>query len=761
MDKLKYCTKEIIILDQLLRLKSCGFYKRALSRFVMIRLDAFITLARQANNQIDINEKSRRKRIKGSLNALEELYKEFLYKQRNSFGGHFKVMDFGTRIDIWSEIEYYKIDFFIKSIIEIYNMFKNEVWYEDFTSILHIIGSTIGKDVESISSVMDLENRPRIANDVLALTRPNTVAALSGHPLHERAGILKSLELIINYELRILKIDNNSLIRNLFKELLILDLINYSDALFTRNVAADAKQAMDGLDLIIENKYLENKSFEKAYTILVNFKENYKYKEKIQSLRDVRNKICGHIDITADLNDILDMLNKCTQDDLENTYTKFSSLFKSICSNELIFRQYLMNNSVLHDVISVEHQTQRPFDNNGVPTSFNVNVDYSSIEYYDKYYEEYISQGTEESLQYFKQTFQHSSIVKKIQITEIVSTNYKSYDYIDYRLSHEFFYQKLMSDDTPQDEKIKIVGLFMASYTWCPKSLLYILINTYEENKEDPHIRLNYIYAFGKITLSKNNDIFVLLKENAYIDDLYFVYYSMLAIISIELKSEGLKYLNSKEKSGAIYNLEYMQFVMSIINKSKCSIQNVLICLGLLSEIYFDSKLASYIEFSKRTYDVLLKDELNDNINKVFDNFKIIIDEDDAKDLTNLISNNRFIDAAFFMSNILQKNGYGNLTKFIYNCCTDLIIINKNHDWSLFLKALAFKESGNCDIAIQKLEELCCKSPEDYEYKIVLLELYKIEKLTDKYKRLREDLIDNYNIENDQMDYILNTIDKM
>lgn len=62
----------------------------------------------QQTNKQTINLKV----IKDNLNVLDSIYKEHFKLQRDKYGAHFQHLDFGIRLQNWSEINADKANFF-------------------------------------------------------------------------------------------------------------------------------------------------------------------------------------------------------------------------------------------------------------------------------------------------------------------------------------------------------------------------------------------------------------------------------------------------------------------------------------------------------------------------------------------------------------------------------------------------------------------------------------------------------------------------
>ncbi|MBN1499610.1 MAG: hypothetical protein JW982_05625, partial [Spirochaetes bacterium] len=251
MNKIKYCIDELCIINELISFLPLSFFLRSLSRFAFIRLPDFITYSRQLNNLMKSNmDKSLYKSIKDDLNALNDVYLEFFENIRHKVGAHFSDIDFGNRLELWNSIDIVKIDFAIENPTEIYNKFS---FLPDFISLQdNFIDSGLKKSLIQTADKLNIENYPHIGFDSLALSRHNSTAILNGSEIHQKAQLIKSLEVLLDFEFGIIKeAKNNVKIYNVFKEIMVLNFINYCDNLFTRNISVDAVQYAVGFDNLL------------------------------------------------------------------------------------------------------------------------------------------------------------------------------------------------------------------------------------------------------------------------------------------------------------------------------------------------------------------------------------------------------------------------------------------------------------------------------------------------------------------------------
>lgn len=188
-----YTLKEIDTVAKLLLVKNSTFFKRSISRLIAMRVDDFIKLGFATNKQT-----VRLQIIKDELNALEALYKDHLKLQRDKYSAHFQHLDFSDRLENWSALNFEKATFFHEIPKGIYSQFSTVPGYVPYDELT--IDALSIQQLAEINNEFDLEAHPSIATDILSLTRPNSGGVLNFSMIHTKAGVLKSLELLIDYE---------------------------------------------------------------------------------------------------------------------------------------------------------------------------------------------------------------------------------------------------------------------------------------------------------------------------------------------------------------------------------------------------------------------------------------------------------------------------------------------------------------------------------------------------------------------------------
>src|SRR6185503_1103379 len=168
---------------------------------IAIRVDDFIRLGFTVNKQT-VNLQM----IRDELNALQTLYKDHFKLQRDKYGAHFQHLDFANRLKNWAAINLDTASFFNELPKEIYFHFAEAAGYIPF--VQYTIALETKVLIERLNEQFDMESHPNFSSDILSLTRPNTGGMLNFSMIHTKAGVLKSLELLLDYEWQMIKILN-------------------------------------------------------------------------------------------------------------------------------------------------------------------------------------------------------------------------------------------------------------------------------------------------------------------------------------------------------------------------------------------------------------------------------------------------------------------------------------------------------------------------------------------------------------------------
>ncbi len=104
-------------------------------------------------------------------------------------------MDFVSRLEFWSQIDYDITSFFSSIPIGIYDKFNSLSDYEASEILFGEISDDLKRKIKQLNSELDIEKYPNFSSDILSLTRYNSGGLIPCFNLQVKAGALKSLEI--------------------------------------------------------------------------------------------------------------------------------------------------------------------------------------------------------------------------------------------------------------------------------------------------------------------------------------------------------------------------------------------------------------------------------------------------------------------------------------------------------------------------------------------------------------------------------------
>jgi hypothetical protein len=318
------------------------YKKRIITRSLFVYLDAFFLFAPRIKNSLesrDINVKVTHEKI----GKIRKEYEQYHSNIRDKLAAHRQDLPIIETFEIWNEIDITTLDYFITEVLDIYNLLhalkRDEIpSYSDFP--------ITSKNIKS--SVTIAPTKPTLASDNLALTRPNTISFIPLNSFQMRGSQINSIIETTYYLGTKYPHENFSKdLERLVKSMIIVDIVNLQDNLYPYT-PPDPKHKIDSFFEILEASNLGGREVLVEY----NGKRNFVLEERI---RNVRNKICAHIDDTENLETTLGYLDNLTIEELNLVFISLVEAFTKSCSADFSTRLLLMNSINLgDDIIGVE-----------------------------------------------------------------------------------------------------------------------------------------------------------------------------------------------------------------------------------------------------------------------------------------------------------------------------------------------------------------------------------------------------------------------
>ena len=741
MEHLKYCLKEILITKSIIELENSNFYKRNLCRYISIRVDDFIKLS------FELNKKTINKQlIKDDLNALQECYKEFFKIQRDKFGAHFQELDFSKRLEFWAQIDYEKADFFSSMPAEIYKTFNEVSGFQDANQLYIGLSNDLKLSIEEKNKELDIEKFPSFSSDILSLTRYNTGGIIPCSMLQVKAGVLKSLEIILDYNFELFRLTRSSIeVSNIFKKILITDLVSYCDNFITRtDLPVGAKQEEDGLD-----KYITESDFPTAHRIINSFLINYKFKENVDLIRTIRNKSCGHIDNSISISDQLNDLNSIDIDVINSIYSQIRKTYRQICKEEFVFGTFLLEpKDRIYGVQQFVGLPVQPFEKGNIPKTEFKSLDINDINEYDSYFNLLTSkENHEEARHFFWECFCSSDIIERKTITT-ENKHFARNDSFDYRKSHEYFSVLLLNDTFPLQDKSRIIQLFIESKSGYPNTLLYILLESYNKNKIYKSLNTAYLYAFGELCSERDETTFNILNENLNTDDFYIFYNSLLSIYKIDIKARQHLTIDIDTKESV-----YSKLVKRMILDSKDDFIRISLSLSLTSELIYSTSLNHFKKHLSSLYLTFFERQFKIAISKICEPLiKNDVDKRKYKHIIASFNNRRFSTLIGLFGDFLKKKKHYKESEKYRSLLYEGVVKYAHNDYNeLHNFGVICFQKDNIELAVKVAEYLRDNYPNNIQSYFFLLSLYmNSDAHANHYNKTKNYVLNNFNLSNEQ-----------
>lgn len=734
---LHYILKEIDTTAQILLIKNSTFFKRSIARLIAMRIDDFIKIGFSTNKQAE-----NKKVIKDELNALQALYTDHFKLQRDKYGAHFQHLDFSERLQNWSSINADRASFFTEMPIDIYSHFSAVAGYVPYSPTT--IAPATTSIVKAINNKFDLEQHPNISSDILSLTRPNSGGMLNFSMIHTKAGVLKSLELLIDYEWEMiegLKCDRDT--STPFIKLFITDLLSYVDNYFTRTDILDTSpQYEEGFDHYVASNIHDGTK--EANEIITQFKSNFKLIEHVSELRGVRNKACGHIDTTltvAELEAIIDSVDLVKFYDF---YLRLKAIFKSVCHSTLYLKQYLFDPfERLHGVDKMVGMEVSSFDGQPFPETPSQFKSPNDDHLYEEQYRQWLAARNDAARSYFWNCFIDSEVTEQIEIVIPSPAGGAGYLYHNFRKAHKFFEDKLSSDSVPIMDKVAIIDLFQQCRSGDPETLAYILDKTYPD---DLNLRVYYIRALGQLSRERSERTFQRCLEIFNSTNLQGKCIAMQALFGIDLSARR----NTTGKHNTDIS-NYSTYIKSTLSSGLPLFEKLSLSLVLLSDYVFgnhhlsDSLDQFYKGFFIDCY-VQSSDQLLAPLLKYDSNRRRLIE------IQNIIRTNRFTTLVGAFSDFIEKNGFSSQSTLLRTLVAqDYILYPREDNQELHNLAVIYFKIGDIETAINIAHYLTQKNAYQAAYNYLLLDLYRHDsKYKTDFDSLKSKILTTFNLSDEE-----------
>lgn len=732
---MKYCVSEILAAKELLSIPNSSFFSRSIARMVAIRNDDFIKSAfrvNKANGNLQL--------VKDDTNALQDLYKDHLALQRSKFGAHFQELDLATRFDCWQSINYESSTFFTDMPVAIYSLFLSAPNYDSASKLVAPLPQHVRESIRNHNDLSDIEKFPTIGVDALALARHNTGGMLVGSTTQQKASTLKSIEIFINYNVGLLKIvKNTGAYDAIIKKMLLTDIISYADNLISRNdLAPGAPQEEKGL-----NTLANEQGFKAANAVLKEFLMQYKFYENVSKYRLIRNRCCGHIDTSLTVKDLDGQLTSLNTDELVRFYGVLRNVFKEVCSRDFLLQMFRIEpGERIHDAVRMTGlDGLTSYDGSSYEDVLQTLDDFNDESEYELRFQRFTDSGDNDSRKYFCNCFANSEPVETLTVT-YGNELYSSYSHVQIRKAHLFFKTILLDANSSEERKQAVLNLFSASSHGYPDTLLRIILDTYELNSTSNKLRRNYFQAVGELCQDESAEVYNVLKKGLDDGDFDALYHSLLAFFKIDVFS-------LRNRSGHVISTLVSKIIIDAIRKINRPNLQCLIAVGLLSHLYFNTKISHNEKKVRACYVAPLENIVGDFIKTELSRLsKTDASKRDVRNITASFNSRAYSTFYALLGDFYERKKNAKSALFYRTALYDEYIRFSHENFSeLHNYACICYKLLDYDKAIDVAEFIVTRNPWDIERRYTLLCFYLSDPhYSEKFQREKQFLLENFEL---------------
>ncbi|QSO54177.1 hypothetical protein JZ785_10615 [Alicyclobacillus curvatus] len=726
LDKMRYALSDIQITRALLQINNSSFFKRAISRLVPIRVPDLIRYAREVNNDPSNGRSLQdRRSMKGNLNALDELYQEYMADLRNKFGGHLKDIDFFERIQLWGTINEDDTQFFVEQVQEL----ASELASGAGSLTIPTVGLADSEAIKRISASHDIEGKPTIASDALALTRYNTVSAIQTHELPAKAKLLLSLQLIINYELSLLQEVRQTEVVRALKCLILVDVVNFFDNLFTRPIDPNAKQAMDGLDVIVERNGLTE-----AVNLFRTAKTETRIAERAEKLRSTRNVIAAHLDKSLPLSTIISQLDAVRYEEISELYELMSNVFEAVCRSDKSLSMVLLGPAPIAGVVGLSQQPQSGFTKGPAPqTTFSAPT-YLETEMDEMWLLLESNPDDREALSYFRSAMMHSAVIDEWSETVQLGEHAERTETHEIRIVHKFLQQKVQLARGDRKNTALVIHALTQGKNPEPTALRIVE----EEYKHVPEtLKDLFVFSFGELARVRDSEVVnSLIKRVESKGDLNEVHTALIALLKIDVNHNGIRHLNRHVPSMGPQSSEGKldDTVLGLLD-SLPSFYQTLLALTMLGQLWLNPYLGRYRAYTEEVYLPRLESALRIHLPELLAGTGVSNDRIESI-LNEGISTHTYSRMAIQIGDALKSVSQPESQAFYQIVARDHIPVDWRQEGLVTSRAIGLARLGEFEEAVTTGLYLCDTKPHVKSYRLFALQLAAEGKLSTEFETI-------------------------
>jgi hypothetical protein len=711
LEKLRFVVMEMRLAMRLAQFAPTDADARMLTRHVLVRAVDFISHARQMRKPLrNVGYNT------STFNDLKEYYakefQEYFQTVRDRLSAHVQDIELNEGIELWNGIDASKSEFFVEGAVEIYRALEllNIINFPALTDFPELGNPAFKEALRAYQASGSKVRSVEMSVDPLAMTRPDSTALISTHPIHARAGHLALLHRWIFAQAKLLqRFEAFPNVVRILKARMITDLVSTCDCLITRDVDPAAPQRMEGLDSLLAKEVPQN--------AIEQFKAVFRVDEAIAPYREIRNKVSSHLDVDVNitLETLLERLDDTDFEAALGTYDKLRQVFEKACLDLMALRSYLADGQPINGVQgSGDGPHIVPFNDSEQPGRVVPQPD--RMEDTDNAYASKLEDwlvgepGTQERARSaFWNAFLHSPVVTEYEAVELFSGDGARREMHPLRHAHHFILTRLESETDP-NRILRTLELTRQCSNGAPDDLTEVLLRYAQNPKSAPYMSA---VALCLGDLAKWGDLRVRTYLMAGLNvATSLAVHARIALLRIFVRTEGVARINRNPPTEEFFD------VLELLTRGLRPEATLMTKIFLASQ-FCDQRVATFMKPFEKDYTILQAD-----IVALVNSLAPAKEASRISEMVRLLASaHDYTGVCLYMYDELKEGSLEFLVKDLIGMACDGIVKAANHDHSRRHWCGCFLRLERNREALGIAETLALSNPDGPDFQILLVQV--------------------------------------
>lgn len=706
LEKIVFIIQEMEVALYLSRNVPDEFTRRTIARHILVRAKDFIEHSRRLKrplNMIGLNTMV----FNSQKETYANFFEEYFQTSRDKLSGHVQDLDFGSRIELWNDIENIKVGFFVESAREIYEKILGQMGIPNFIQYSQPTDTNdddLSKSIAYLAKIQASQKWVEMASDPLAITRPNTVTFFNFSSVHARAGQLALIRRWLRSQIALSQILRGHIeIQRILKARIVSDVVSFCDGLVTRQVPSGAPQELEGLNTILSGLGEDT-------TAIDNFISTFRFSDKLDKYRHLRNKVGAHLELENNigLSDLLLELDTLQLVEISEYFERLTAIFNKVCRNVNYLSMHVIEDQPLYGIgVPQEQAATIPFDEKHPipqpPTTLECQ-DWNDIDSYKSNLKDWLQsepkiKGVARS--FFWNVFLYSEVVEQVEEVEDLGGGSWRRAFHEFRKGHQYILNVLASSNN-KNALIHVVNLLLE----CGRGASYGIAEVLVRYGERPSRQLSdadICYYLGEIGYEPHLRVKRFLRKRLGSSFSWKTqFHATLAIFKILIRSDGIRRINDKTSKE-----NYDEVIQPIILTLRDDIK--LYYLIAFASQFCSRDLAIYFKVFENDY-LAFQSAIKDLSIKQLGS---LATDSVLETLDTLIKSNDYPGVCLLLSDKLKDARKERLATDLLEAVFNSIIITTNHEQSQRHLACCLLRGKHYQQALEIAEHLASHNPDN------------------------------------------------